>query len=273
MNFLKQIVLTSLALVASATTALACGADTNCQIGDDRYYRIAMPQGHDGKSPVGVIVFSHGYQGSAAGIMRNKALRKVASDLGVALIATKSVGSGWDLPNAPHGNQKDASAELAYYDAVIKDASSKFALDTKRMMATGFSAGGMMAWTLACARSDTYAAFAPMAGTFWLKPPQSCKTPVTNIIYIHGKTDRTVPLTGRVIGNTRQGNVYDTLSMYKKFGNFKEVAETRSGNLTCKNSTNARGKILNFCLFPGRHKFSSKYVKFAWEVFAAKGVF
>ena len=272
MNFLKQIVIGSLALAATTTSVLACGANTDCKIGD-RHYRIAMPQGHDGKTPVGVIVFSHGYRGSAAGVMRNKTLRRVVSDLGLALIATKSAGSDWALPNAPHGNQKDASGELAYYDAVIKDASLKFALDTKRMMATGFSAGGMITWTLACARSDTYAAFAPMAGTFWLKPPKSCKTPVTNIIHIHGKTDRTVPLTGRVIGNTRQGDVFDTLSMYTKFGKFKGAAESRSGNLTCENRINARGKILNFCLFPGRHQFSSKYVKFAWETFAAKGVF
>jgi len=271
MNILKKIIIGSLTLAATASPLLACGANTDCKIGD-RIYRIAMPRGYDGKTPVGAIVFSHGYQGSAAGIMRNKTLRGVASDLGVALIATKSAGKDWNLPYAPHGNQKDASLELAYFDAVIKDATARFAIDTKRMMATGFSAGGMMTWTLACARSDVYAAFAPMAGTFWRAPPKTCGGPVTNIVYIHGKTDRTVPLTGRVIGNTRQGNVFDTVAMYKKFGKFRQATETRSGNLTCENRTNAQGKILNFCLFPGRHQFSSRYVKFAWETFAAKGV-
>lgn len=272
MNFLTQIVIGSLALAATTTTALACGADTNCQIGD-RHYRIAMPQGHNGKTPVGAIVFAHGYRGSAAGVMRNKTLRKVASDLGVALIATKSVGGGWDLPLGPSTMNSDGSAELAYYDAVIKDASSKFAINTKRMMATGFSAGGMMTWTLACARSGTYAAFAPMAGTFWLKPPKSCKSPVANIVHIHGTTDRTVPLMGRVIADTRQGNVFDTLAMYKQFGKFYKATKSKSDNLTCENRNNAQGKTLSFCRFAGGHQFSSKYVKFAWETFAAKGVF
>ncbi len=271
MNILKKSILGSFLLAASTTPVLACSANTDCQIGA-RHYRIAMPQGHDGKTPVGAIVFSHGYQGSAAGIMRNKTLRRIASDLGVALIAPKSVGGGWDLPLSPSALNSNGLAELAYFDAVIKDASLKFAINTKRMMATGFSAGGMMTWTLACARSNTFAAFAPMAGTFWQKPPRSCARPVTNIIHIHGKTDRTVPLTGRVVGPTFQGDVFKTLAMYKKFGNFNKVAETKSGNLTCKNQINARGKILNFCLFPGRHQFSSKYVKFAWETFSAKGV-
>jgi len=272
MSFLKPIVIGSLALAATTTSVSACGANTNCQVGD-RYYRIAMPQGYNGKTPVGAIIFSHGYRGSAAGVMRNRALRKIASDLGVALIATKSAGRDWDLPNGPHNINSDGLAELAYFDAVIKDASTRFAINTNRMMVTGFSAGGMMTWTLACARSNSFAAFAPIAGTFWLKPPKSCKAPVTNIIHIHGETDRTVPLTGRVIGRTRQGNIFDTLAMYQEFGNFRAVKENRSGNLTCKNRTNAQGKILNLCLFPGRHQFSSKYVKFAWETFAAKGVF
>jgi polyhydroxybutyrate depolymerase len=271
MHFLKQIFIGSLALAATTSTALACGADTNCAVGD-RDYRIAMPEGYDGKTPVGAIVFAHGYRGSAAGVMRNKRLRKVVSDLGVALIATNGVRGDWDLPNSPHG-KSDGSAELAYYDAVIEDAASNFAIDTKRMMATGFSAGGMMTWTLACARSATYAAFAPMAGTFWLKPPKSCNAPVTNIVHIHGTSDRIVPLTGRAIGDTRQGNVYDTLAMYKELGAFHNASESKSGNLTCEDSNNAQGKTLSFCLFSGGHQFSSKYVKFAWETFVSKGVF
>jgi polyhydroxybutyrate depolymerase len=271
MTFLKRALISVFILAATSTSVLACGAATDCKVGK-RTYRIAMPAGYDGKTPIGAIVFAHGYQGSAAGVMRNKRLRKVASDLGVALIATKGEGGDWDLPNSPHGNS-DGQAELAYYDAVIRDATRKFRIDPEKLMATGFSAGGMMVWTLACYRSDKFAAFAPMAGTFWLKPPKTCKTPVTNIIHIHGTSDRTVPLTGRAIGNTRQGNVFDTLDMYRKFGRFGDATETKSGNLTCQNRTNARGKILNFCLFPGRHRFSSNYVKFAWQTFAAKGVF
>jgi len=271
MKLLHWGLISGLLIAILSTPLMACGADTNCQIGD-RHYRIAMPEGYDGKTPVGAIVFAHGYQGSAAGIMRNKQLRKVASDLGVALIATKGEGGDWDLPNSPHGNS-DGQAELAYYDAVIKDATEKFRIDPKKLMATGFSAGGMMVWNLACFRSDKFAAFAPMAGTFWLEPPKTCKTPVTNIIHIHGTSDRTVPLTGRAIGNTKQGNVFDTLEMYREYGKFGAAQTQQSDNLTCEKRTNAKGNILDFCLFPGKHQFSSKYVKFAWQTFKDAGVF
>ena len=39
-----------------ATPALACGPDTDCMLGQ-RHYRIAMPDGHDGTTKVGAIVF------------------------------------------------------------------------------------------------------------------------------------------------------------------------------------------------------------------------
>lgn len=272
MGLFKRIFLSSFALAVSTTAAFACGANTDCKIGD-RHYRIAMPSGHDGTTLVGAIVFAHGYQGSAAGIMRNKTLRRTVSDLGLALIAVKSVGPDWDIPHAPRKPDSDGSNEFKYFDAVIADASEKFSIDTKRMMATGFSAGGMMVWNLVCARSDRFAAFAPMAGTFWQEAPQSCAGPIANVIHIHGLTDRTVPLKGRKILNTHQGDVMDTLAMYKKHGNFGAAETVKIGNLTCQNRSNAKGDILDFCLFPGRHQFSSKYVKFAWDTFAAEGRF
>ncbi len=272
MKRLRQFIISGFFAVTMAAPLWACGADTNCQI-DDRHYRIAMPEGHDGTSPVGAIVFAHGYRGSAAGVMRNKSLRRTVSDLGLALIAVKSDGQDWDIPNSPHNTNSNGANEYAYFDAVIKDAAGRFPINTKRMMATGFSAGGMMVWNLACARSNQFSAFAPMAGTFWLKAPETCAGPVTSIIHIHGTTDRIVPLAGRPIANTRQGDVLETLAMYQKYGKFGAATEQKSGNLTCQNSRNANKDILGFCQFSGGHQFSSEYVKFAWDNFAAAGRF
>ena len=91
-----MVVLMGLVMLPLSAQAVACGPDTDCVIGD-RTYRIRMPEGHDGVTPVGAIVFVHGYRGTAAGVMRNKSLMKVASDLGVALIAVTSVGGDWSV--------------------------------------------------------------------------------------------------------------------------------------------------------------------------------
>lgn len=255
---------------AGSFAVAACGADSNCVLGE-RHYRIAMPDGHDGVTPVPAIVFAHGYRGSAAGVMRNKSLRRMASELGVALIAGKSVGPGWDLPNNPREMDSTGEKEFAYFDAVIADASARFPVDTGRMMATGFSGGGMMVWNLICACSGSFAGFAPMAGTFWLEPPKTCTGPVANVLHIHGDADRTVPLDGRVIGPTKQGEVSDALEMYRGFGGFGEPVQASAGKLRCEQSTNGNGQILEFCLFSGGHSFRTEYVRYAWERFAAEG--
>lgn len=256
--------------VWAATPALSCGADTNCALGD-RHYRIAMPDGYDGSDPVGAIVFAHGYRGSAAGLMRNRNLRRMISDMGLAFIALKSLDDDWVLPNSPRHMDSDGAEEFTYVDAVLKDAAARFSIDTSRLMATGFSAGGMMVWNLACHRPGSFAAFAPISGTFWLEAPASCAAPIANIIHIHGDADKTVPLTGRPILATHQGDVAEALSMYADFGGFGAAERSQHDRLSCEDRTNDAGDILNFCLFSGGHSFRSEYLRFAWDSFEKAG--
>lgn len=262
-----------LAAVFLGSAAMACGPTTKCIVGDRHYY-VAMPAGHDGRSLVGGIVFSHGMQGTAKGVMGNETLRGIASDLGVALIAVKSIGEDWSLPNGPR-NVAPVAGTFAYFDAVVRDVTRRFAIDPDRLLATGYSAGGMMTWNLVCERPRMFAAFAPMAGTFWKEPPKRCKKPVANVLHIHGLTDLTVPLEGRVIKGVRQGNVYDVLERYGRMGRFrpKGTRVVPALELECTLSRNRRGTMLDFCLYPGRHKYDSRYVQFAWRHFEKAGVF
>jgi polyhydroxybutyrate depolymerase len=260
----------TLAATLLASPAWACGPSTDCEIAD-RTYRIAMPDGHDGTSRVGAIVFSHGYRGSAAGLMRNRNLRRAVSDMGLAFIALKSKDDDWVLPNAPRHMDSDGEVEFSYVDAVLDHAEANFAIDRDKLMASGFSAGGMMTWNLACHRSASFAGFAPISGTFWLKAPETCKAPVTSIIHIHGNDDPTVPLTGRPIGPTHQGDVSEALAMYDIFGDFTPTETSFTDRLSCSNSANKDGEILSFCIFEGGHSFRSEYLKFAWETLEKAG--
>ena len=230
-----------------------------------------MPQGHDGNKKVGAIVFSHGYRGSAAGIMRNKSLTTLASDLGVALIATKSKGDDWDIPGAPRKPGETGAAEMAYFEAMLDDAARRFPIDRTRLMATGFSAGGMMVWNLICQRSDLFAGFLPIAGTFWTPEPQSCSSPPASVIHIHGDADRTVPLAGRAIADTSQGDVAKVLDMYVDYGAYSPAEPTVEMDMACQLRSNADGMRLDFCLFEGGHSFRAKYVAWGWEQFEKSG--
>ena len=250
--------------------AIACGPDTDCVIGE-RIYRIRMPEGHDGSSSVGAVFFMHGYRGSAAGVMRNRSLGKAVSDLGLALVAPKSAFGDWAIPGSPSGHEP---VELEYFEAVVADIRKRFNIDASRMMASGFSAGGMMTWNLACDRGGLFAAYAPIAGTFWQPVPQRCDSVTVSIIHTHGTSDRVVPLEGRPIQNTRQGNVYEVLSFYSALGGFGEPEQDQEADpdLACREQKNPAGQVLELCLHPGGHSMQTAFVKRAWEKFVKLGI-
>jgi len=264
-----KIVLTALFfLTATMGSAFACGPTSDCVIGE-RIYRIKMPKGHDGVTPVGAIVHAHGYRGSAKGVI--KGMSRMASKLGVALIAPKSKGDDWVIPGAPRKTHVDGSAEFEYFDAMIADASARFPIDTNRLMASGFSAGGMMVWNLACHRGHLFAAYAPVAGTFWAPVPPNCPSGPVSMIHTHGKNDRTVPLNGRRIADTKQGEVSRALNLFRQSGGFQPTSNGHSGELTCERSVNPEGRISEFCLHDGSHSVKSRWLVRAWKEFEKMG--
>lgn len=263
MNFLSRIFAVLSFAVLTPIAAQACGEETQCRIGDRHYY-IALPDNYDGTTPIPAFIFAHGLQGTALGSIRNERLLKVANDLGVAYIAVKSDGDSWSIRNAPGGSRRGENAELAYFDAVKDDVTTRFAIDPDKIVMTGASAGGMMTWTLACRRSSAFAGFVPMSGTFWDPEPRTCRGPVANIVHFHGDEDRTVPLDGRAVRGAQQGDVAQALSMYRRYGDFDAPRSQQVNGLRCENSTNDAGNIVNFCLYDGGHSFRSNNVFVAW---------
>ena len=261
----------ALSAIALTSPAAACGPTTKCMLGE-RHYHIRMPANHDGKTKIGAIIYAHGYLGTAKRVMKNKWFERLGNRLGVAFIAPKSSGGDWSLPGSPSRARGAPSVdELAYFDRLLDDVTSKFAIDPARIVVTGFSAGGMMVWNLACHRSEKFAGFVPIAGTFWRPIPDTCTTPPTNVIHLHGDNDPTVPLRGRPIGPTHQGDIFKALKMYTAYGKFGAEADQARGNLRCKTRRNATGKILEFCLFSGGHTFDSSYIERAWKLLEKQG--
>lgn len=249
------------ALTLLSTPTLACGPDTDCTVEGDRTYRYYMP---DVEGPVGAFFHAHGYRGSADGAMNNDALRSMADRLGMAFIAMNADADDWNLAHRPSNSTQAEAAEFDYVRAVIADVATRIDLDQNRMISTGFSAGGMMTWTLACGMGDTFAGFIPYSGTFWAPVPDTCTTPVSNVIHIHGLTDTTVPLEGRAIGQARQGSVIEAFQMYTAHGSFPDPGQVDfphgEGCLVTMGET--EGGIA-LCVFDGGHSYSTERVEWA----------
>ncbi|MET4101135.1 polyhydroxybutyrate depolymerase [Roseovarius sp. MBR-78] len=264
---MRQIFLCALLWVLGGGAALACGVESDCRLGD-RSYRIALPEG---APPVGAVVYAHGYRGSAAAVMRNRSLRRLVAEEGLALIALDSLDGEWVIPHAPGHADTDGAEEFAYVEAVLADASQRFAIDRGRVIGAGFSSGAMLMWTLACEMPARFAGIIAVAGTFWQRPPEECATPVTSLVHVHGTSDPTVPLTGRAIRETWQGDVGESLAMYRRLGGFGAVQPPAPEGLDCESWRNAAGEVLDFCLHPGGHSLRTEYLGFGLERLRAAG--
>ncbi len=254
-------VLAALLILLLATgAARACGPDTDCLVGT-RTYRIRLPPGG---APSGAILLAHGFRDTAANMMANAEIAAAVSDLGLALIAPQSDGPGWNLPGQP-GGLRPTIDDMAFIDAVVADATARFPIDASRIMASGFSMGGMLVWNLACQRAGLFAGYAPQSGTFWDPPPESCPTGPATILHTHGTDDPTVPLTGRTIRDAHQGSVVQAVRRYAAWGGFEAPVETITPGLVCTRRDGPQGRVLELCLRPGGHDLRAVDLVRAWR--------
>lgn len=243
-------------------TTWACGTQSDCSLLDQRVYRISLPE----TAPAtGAIVFSHGFGGSAAAVMSNEGLRRVAHERGLALVAAQTLGRDWSLPGAP--SETIAADELVYFDALRHRLITGYDIPEDGLFAAGFSAGAMMTWTLACNRGDDYQGFVMGSGTFWSPIPETCATPRASVVHVHGRNDTTVPLGGRQVGDAQQGSVPDVFEMVARSGGFgPEVPLAAASDLDCEQRVASSGASLTFCLFDGGHSFSADRLSAALKI-------
>jgi len=86
-----------------------------------------------------------------------------------------------------------------------------------------------------------------------------------HLLHTHGTDDKIVPLRGRPIQKTHQGDVYKALSLFGQAGNFGGVETYEDLDLKCERRVNPEGRALELCLHPGGHSFKSEYVVRAWR--------
>lgn len=257
-----------LLLLCLPQAVLACSDTTRCAVeGGD--YLVRPPKSWDGRAPLPVVVFLHGYAGSADGIMQDEPLGQLMSDAGVMLVAPQGLAPpggerGWSLPVFTDRERDD----IAFIGRVVDDLARRYPLDRSRLLGSGFSLGASMIWYVACRSPGTFAAYAPVAGAFWVPEPETCAGPVS-LRHVHGTADRTVPMTGRTIqtrsGPITQGDVLKSAGVMRATDGCRpEPAETtKRDGLTCRTwarSDCASGREFVLCLHAGEHEIDARWV-------------
>jgi polyhydroxybutyrate depolymerase len=259
-----------MAVLAAPAGADCAGAAEACQIPGGTYH-IVLPDG--AASPVPAILLLHGYGGEGVGTIRNKMV-DLMRERGYAVIAPdgqprqNGEGRSWDF----HPDRPATRDETAFLIAVADDAAARFGLQRDRMLLAGFSIGGSMTSYVACAAPGAFAAYAPVAGSFWRPHPKGCAGPV-RLLHTHGTADRTVPLEGReIMPGFVQGDVVEAMEIWRATNGCATTGRTETPGIyrvqhweTCR-----PGSDLRFALHDGGHSIPKGWAPMALDWFEGR---
>lgn len=215
-----------------------CGPESPCDINGGTYH-LRLPAG-DGPHPV--LIWYHGHRGNGASIHRSGGLQRDFLENGYALLAPNGNRRG-DGPRSYPAREGSARNDVDFTFAALEAAGVRANLDLDKVYVGGFSAGGSMAWLLACEAGDRLAGMVSVAGALRRPNPTTCAGLAgLPVMQIHGFSDGQVPFEGRAIRDWHQGSVWDILDRAREANGCRsnpdtietgEVFQTRIWDTSC----------------------------------------
>ena len=249
-----------------AGMAQGCAADPEgCAVAEGRYHIVLPDHAATDDAAIPALMFLHGWGGSGQGILRMGGMVDAALSRGYAVIAPDGVPRGTrpGLTWGFHPDRPGPRDEIAFLRAVRDDAAARHGIDPARVILGGFSIGGSMASYVACAAPDSFAAYAPVGGAFWVPVPARCAGPV-DLFHTHGWSDTVVPLEGRILrgdgsgGVFAQGDVWQALQVWRAANGCRPDPDpdgfAPTGQFMRRDwATCDSGRRIGFALFDGGH--------------------
>lgn len=211
MSRLTSLALSGLAVLTTllmATAGRAAGADVEATLAVDgvaRSYILHLPPAATAGESLPLVIVLHGGGANAASAVALTGFSDEADEEG--FVVAYPNGTGRAKPTAETANQfswnagdccgsamRQEADDIGFVRALVASIEQERRIDHRRVFAAGFSAGGMMAYRLACEADDIFAAVAVVSGAI-LVPSCTPKQPVS-VIDIHGTDDTAVPIDG-----------------------------------------------------------------------------
>jgi poly(3-hydroxybutyrate) depolymerase len=152
--------------------------------GSARWFLHTVPSAHDGDTPLPLVVDFHGF-GEGATIHTSMSEASTFAEQEGFVVAFPH--GRFDPVRWDAADQSDANEDLVFVDAILATLGDELCVDESRVYAMGLSYGAFMTSMITCARSERFAAVAPVAGVRAPDPcPQAREVPVVSF---HGTED------------------------------------------------------------------------------------
>jgi polyhydroxybutyrate depolymerase len=156
-----------------------------------------------------LVLLLHGFGDSGQGVEDYIQLRPLAEARGFLYCYPDAMVTRWG-PRAWNAtdHSSDAAADwgapivddAGYLRGLIEEICRRFVVDGKRIHVMGRSAGGGMAYRMACQCADLVAGISSHAGTTFFDPSLCAPTEPVNILHLHGTADTGGPYWGGANG-------------------------------------------------------------------------
>ncbi|MCG8605315.1 hypothetical protein MJD09_09985 [bacterium] len=195
-------------LLCLALFASACSAGPDDDEGLDesgrlvwdrqtRTFRLHVPDAYDADTPAPLIIAFHGSRDSGSNFQSGTGFDEAADEHGFITVYPDNIGDNW-----AEGCNCTAADSLGIDDvgftmALIDTLEARFAIDTRRIYAMGFSQGALFVQRLACEEAGTFSAIAGVAATLSKPLSEACTPPAPlSMLIMHGTEDPVFPWTG-----------------------------------------------------------------------------
>ena len=199
-----------MAVVVVLLVLAACGGGDGAESGDapqpavanrrlnvggtDRTYRLYTPPDSQDAGPVPLLLALHGSGNTAESLADASELDEAADAGGFIVAYPQAVGISWNAGFCCTTGRGDPGFDVRFLDQLVDDVVASRRIDHSRIYAVGFSAGGMMAYRLACDLAGRLAGVGTIAASMMLDDCRPSR-PVS-VISIHGTADDVVPYAG-----------------------------------------------------------------------------
>jgi polyhydroxybutyrate depolymerase len=172
--------------------------------------------------PDGIALFLHGSPGDANKVMGIFDAQMIAQKYNLVALSPHGTTStwGWLSLNTPIND----NADTQYLDEVLIKVRGDYGITSDKLYVFGYSAGGFMAYKLACTMPEQVSAVIALAGQYRGSLENCPTSTAVNIHHLHSVTDTEVPFGGRNTGNIL--SVEQTIEHWRQKNGCGETFET-----------------------------------------------